>query len=41
MSLEGGETTAHTDVLALASNDKGLCVIAVEAKVNEELGPRY
>ena len=39
MSLEGGETASHTDVLALARNDKGLCVIAVEAKVNEDFGP--
>jgi hypothetical protein len=39
VSLEGGETASHTDVLALASNDKGLCVIAVEAKVNEDFGP--
>lgn len=39
VSLEGGETASHTDVLALARNDKGLCVIAVEAKVNEDFGP--
>jgi hypothetical protein len=39
VSLEGGETTSHTDVLALARNDIGLCVIAVEAKVNEDFGP--
>ena len=39
VSLEGGETVSHTDVLALARNDKGLCVIAVEAKVNEDFGP--
>jgi hypothetical protein len=37
--LEGGETASQTDVLALAGNDKGLCVIAVEAKVNEDFGP--
>ncbi len=37
--LEGGETTSHTDVLALARNDSGLCVVAVEAKVNEDFGP--
>lgn len=37
--LEGGETASHTDVLALARNNKGLCVIAVEAKVNEDFGP--
>ena len=39
VSLEGGETASHTDVLALARNDKGLCVVAVEAKVNEDFGP--
>jgi len=39
VGLEGGETASHTDVLALARNDKGLCVIAVEAKVNEDFGP--
>jgi hypothetical protein len=39
VNLEGGETASHTDILALASNDKGLCVIAVEAKVNEDFGP--
>ncbi len=39
VSLEGGETASHTDVLALARNNKGLCVIAVEAKVNEDFGP--
>jgi hypothetical protein len=39
VSLEGGETASHTDVLALARNDRGLCVIAVEAKVNEDFGP--
>lgn len=39
VSLEGGKTASHTDVLVLARNDKGLCVIAVEAKVNEDFGP--
>ena len=37
--LEGGATTSHTDVLALCRNDSGLCVVAVEAKVNEDFGP--
>jgi hypothetical protein len=37
--LEGGETASHTDVLALARNEHGLCVVAVEAKVNEDFGP--
>lgn len=39
VSLEGGDTTSHTDVLALAQNNRGLCVIAVEAKVDEDFGP--
>jgi uncharacterized protein DUF6946 len=38
-ALEGGERNSHTDVLALTRNDVGLCVIAVEAKVNEDFGP--
>lgn len=37
--LEGGETGSHTDVMALARNDRGLCVVAVEAKVDEDFGP--
>lgn len=37
--LEGGVTTSKTDVLAICRNDKGLCVVAVEAKVDEEFGP--
>jgi hypothetical protein len=39
VSLDGGETASHTDVLAFARNKLGLCIIAVEAKVNEEFGP--
>jgi hypothetical protein len=39
VSLEGGDTASHTDVLALAHNDRGLCVVAVEAKVDEDFGP--
>jgi hypothetical protein len=39
VSLPGGKTTSHTDVLALARNDRGLCVMAVEAKVDEDFGP--
>ena len=39
VALEGGETASHTDVLALTRNDRGLCVIAVEAKVDEDFGP--
>jgi hypothetical protein len=37
--LPGGKTNSCTDVLAVASNVKGLVVIAVEAKVDEEFGP--
>jgi hypothetical protein len=37
--LEGGDTPSMTDVVAICRNDKGLCVIAVEAKVDEEFGP--
>lgn len=37
--LEGGTTTSKTDVLALCRNSSGLCVVAVEAKVNEDFGP--
>jgi hypothetical protein len=39
VSLEGGETTSNTDVLAICRNDTGLCVIGVEAKVLEDFGP--
>jgi len=38
--LEGGVTTSKTDVLAICRMGKGLCVLAVEAKVDEEFGPR-
>jgi hypothetical protein len=37
--LPGGVTTSHTDVLALARNDLGLVVLAIEAKVDEPFGP--
>jgi hypothetical protein len=37
--LEGGVTPSKTDVLALCRNEAGLCVVAVEAKVNEDFGP--
>jgi hypothetical protein len=37
--LVGGDTASQTDVLALARNDHGLCVLAVEAKVDEDFGP--
>lgn len=37
--LPGGETSSHTDVLAVARNEVGLVAVAVEAKVDEEFGP--
>lgn len=37
--LPGGSTSSHTDVLAVATNSHGLVVMAVEAKVDEPLGP--
>jgi hypothetical protein len=39
VDLPGGNTSSHTDVLAIAHNDKGLVVLAVEAKVDETFGP--
>jgi hypothetical protein len=39
VDLPGGKTSSHTDVLALARNDEGLVVLAVEAKVDEAFGP--
>ena len=39
VALPGGDTTSHTDVLALCTNSHGLCVIAVEAKALEDFGP--
>jgi hypothetical protein len=39
VTLPGGETTSHTDVLALCTNPHGLCVTAVEAKALEDFGP--
>ena len=39
VALPGGERASHTDVLALARNDCGLVVVAVEAKVEEPFGP--
>ena len=39
VNLPGGNTASHTDVLALARNDEGLVVLAVEAKVDEAFGP--
>jgi hypothetical protein len=39
VKLPGGETTSNTDVLAICRNERGLCVVAVEAKVHEDFGP--
>ncbi len=39
VALPGGATTSNTDVMAFCSNPAGLCVIAVEAKVDESFGP--
>ena len=36
VALAGGDTASQADVLALASNDRGLCIVAVEAKVDED-----
>lgn len=40
VGLPGGTTHSVTDILALCRNKLGLCVIAVEAKVLEDFGPR-
>lgn len=37
--LPGGDRASFTDVLALTRNSTGLCVIGVEAKVDEDFGP--
>jgi hypothetical protein len=39
VELPGGVTSSHTDVLALARNERGLVAVAVEAKVDEAFGP--
>ena len=39
VALPGGDTTSHTDVLALCTNSLGLCVLAIEAKALEDFGP--
>lgn len=39
VSLSGGQTSSQTDVLALATNEHGLVVLAVEGKVDEPFGP--
>jgi hypothetical protein len=37
--LPGGDRASFTDVLALTRNDEGLCIVGVEAKVDEDFGP--
>jgi hypothetical protein len=37
--LPGGSRPSFTDILAITRNDLGLCLLAVEAKVNEHFGP--
>lgn len=37
--LMGGDRASQTDVLALARNERGLVVVAVEAKADEDFGP--
>ena len=37
--VPGGDRPSCTDVLAICRNELGLCVIAVEAKVDEDFGP--
>jgi len=39
VALPGGSTTSCTDILAVTTNDHGVAVIAVEAKVSESFGP--
>ncbi len=39
VDLPGGVRASHTDILAITRNEKGLAVIAVEAKVDEPFGP--
>lgn len=39
VELPGGNRTSCTDIMAVASNENGLVVIAVEAKVDEPFGP--
>jgi len=39
VELPGGVTTSSTDVLAVCRNSVGLCVLGVEAKVQEDFGP--
>lgn len=39
VDLPGGTRASQTDVLAIARNEHGLVVVAVEAKVDEPFGP--
>ena len=38
--LPGGVTSSCTDVLAICRNEIGLCILGVEAKVDEDFGPQ-
>lgn len=39
VQLIGGSRNSCTDVLAICGNETGLCIIGVEAKVDEDFGP--
>ena len=39
VELPGGDTASQTDILAITSNQAGLVILGVEAKVDEPFGP--
>ena len=39
VDLPGGNRSSHTDVMVITSNDRGLVVLGIEAKVDEPFGP--
>lgn len=39
VDLPGGNTASQTDLLVVARNERGLVVVAVEGKVDEDFGP--
>ena len=39
VELPGGNTASQTDLLVVAGNDRGLVVVAIEGKVDEDFGP--
>ena len=39
VELPGGSTASQTDLLVVARNERGLVVIAIEGKVDEDFGP--